>query len=83
MEGLHPQAPELWRDTGGQHPALPHGLDVLEGETPVPIMLGGTGSEVRRMLCGQRHEALPGRRQGCQLEIHGGLPSAVSTVSSL
>jgi Rhodopirellula transposase DDE domain len=70
MEGLDPQAPELVRDTGGQHPALPHGFDVLEGETPVPIVLGRTASEVRRMLCGQRHEALPGCCQGCQLEIH-------------
>ena len=70
MHGLHTEATELYWYTAGHHPAALHGLDVLEGETALAVVLVRAGRKVGGMLFGECHKAPAGRGVGLQCEVH-------------
>jgi hypothetical protein len=70
MQGLDAQAAKLHWHAGGHHPTLLHGLDVLEGETALTVVLGRTHRKVGGMLFGERHKTRTGGGVGLQREVH-------------
>src|SRR6266436_4020043 len=70
MHGLNTQATQLHRHAGGHNPAPLHGLDVLEGETALAVVLVRAGRKVGGMLFGERDEARTGSGVGLQCEVH-------------
>jgi hypothetical protein len=74
MHGLDTQATQLHRHTAGHNPAPLHGLNVLEGETALAVVLVRTGQKVGGMLFGEGDEARTGVSAGLQCEVHYDLP---------
>jgi hypothetical protein len=70
MQGLDTHATQLHRHAGGHNPTLLHGLDVLEGETALAIVLVRTGGKFSGMLFGERDEARAGGGVRLQCEVH-------------
>jgi hypothetical protein len=70
MHGLDTQTTQLHRHTGGHNPATLHGLNVLKGETALPVVLICTTRKVGRMLFGERDEAGAGGSVGLQCKVH-------------
>jgi hypothetical protein len=74
MQGLDTHALQLHRHTAGHNPAPLHGLDVLEGETALAVVLVRTGRKVGGVLFGERDEAHTGVGVRLQCEVHHDSP---------
>jgi hypothetical protein len=57
MERFNTHAAQLRGHASGQHPTPLHGLDILERETALAVMLVRTGREIGGMLFSQGDEA--------------------------
>ena len=72
MQRLDTQATQLHRHTTGHNPAPLHGINILEGETAIAVVLVRTGRKVGSMLFGERDEVHTGGGLGLQCKVHHG-----------